>query len=51
MINDIMKKPDSIKPTKLPTDYMSGNEVFRTFYNQGWFKNKDYIPYELKEKN
>ena len=51
MINDIMKKPDRINPTKLPTKYMSGDEVLRTFYNQGWFKNKDYIPYELKEKN
>lgn len=51
MINDIMEKPDRIPPTKLPTDYMSGDEVFRTFYNQGWYKDRDYIPYELKEKN
>ena len=38
-----MEKPDRINPTKLPTDYMSGDEVLRTFYNQGWYKDRDYI--------
>lgn len=47
----IMKKPDKISATRIADDYMSGYEVLRTFYNQGWHKNTDYIPYELKEKN
>lgn len=49
-MNNIIEVPDNING-KFPDRIMIGSEILRRFYNQGYWKNKDYIYYKLKEIN
>lgn len=47
-MDNIIEVPDNING-KFPDRIMTGSEILRRFYNQGYYENQNYIYYKLKE--